>query len=52
MTNERINKEALLEEIECALTDCFVAKTVKEEDCIILQFENGQKFRLHLQETK
>lgn len=52
MKNERIKKEDLLQEIECALVDCFVAALTREEGSLVMQFENGQKFRLTLQEEK
>lgn len=52
MTEEYIKTEDLLEEVKCALSDCFVAEIAEQENCIILQFENGQKFRVELKEVK
>ncbi|MBQ8290882.1 MAG: hypothetical protein IJX88_00020 [Clostridia bacterium] len=44
--------EKILEEIELALNDCFVAVVEREEEAFTLRFLDGKKFRLRVEEVK
>ena len=45
-----IKKEELLEELETAIKDFFVATVSEEEGKLILNFVNGQKFCVSIEE--
>ena len=46
----KIKVEELLEEIKCALADEFNAKVGVNDDVLMLDFENGQKFEVSVKE--
>ncbi len=48
---KKIELKELLEEIEVALSDEFVAEVKREEDGLTLRFVNGQTFRLRVEEN-
>ncbi len=47
----KIKSEELLEQIKLCLKDFFVAEVKEKENSLELHFENGQNFRLFLQEN-
>ena len=49
---EKITADAVLEEIKCALKDCFIGRVAQEGDCISIRFLNGQVFELHITEKQ
>ncbi len=51
-TNYTITKTQLLQELELALKDYFVAKTHSDDEKIRIEFLNGQKFEVFITETK
>lgn len=46
----KLTEETLAEEIEVALKDLFVAKIERDENCILMQFLDGRKFKVSIQE--
>ena len=51
-TKERLTAKEVLEEVKCAINDCFVAQVEQKDDCIAIRFLNGQNFELHITEKK
>lgn len=49
--NDQIKRENLLDEVQAAIKDIFVATVRKREDEIIIRFPNGQQFTLALWEN-
>ena len=51
-TKAKLTVKEVLEEVKCAINDCFVARVKQEEDCLEIRFLNGQVFRLHITEKE
>ena len=49
---EQIKREELLQEVQMAIKDVFIATVRKRGDEVIIKFPNGQKFTLTLWENK
>lgn len=49
---EKIERNGLVEEIETALKDTFVAEIAKSENVLTITFLNGQKFSVTIDEVK
>lgn len=49
---EQIKSEDLLQEVQMAIKDLFVATVRKREDELFIKFPNGQQFTLTLWENK
>lgn len=47
----RASAESVAEEIKALLKEFFVGELQEEDHAFILQFENGQRFRLCLEEV-
>ncbi len=48
----KLTEETLAEEITAALEDVFVAKIERVDNCIFMQFLDGRKFKVSIQEEK
>ena len=48
---EKIERNGLVEEIETALKDMFVAEIAKNENVLTIAFLNGQKFSVTIDEV-
>ena len=44
----RTNEKSLIQEIKAMLDDYFVCSASCDNNTIIMSFENGQKFKLHI----
>ena len=48
----KLTEETLTEEIMVALQDVFVAKIERKGNCIFMQFLDGKKFKVSIQEER
>ena len=47
----RASAKSVTQEIKAMLTEFFVGELQEEDDVLVLRFENGQKFKLCLEEV-
>jgi hypothetical protein len=51
-TKAKLTVKEVLEEVKCAMDDCFVARIKQEENRLEIRFLNGQIFYLHITEKE